>query len=94
MLSTVADDSSDDGPNAAANAIGYAKFYRGSHDAVIYVHDELANVIRDARTLGRFQRVVIITILSGYFLAGFDGTNNLVQLCVHQFRSVSSDARL
>ncbi len=33
-----------DGPNAA-NAIGYAKHYSRSHDAVIRVYDEAGNVI-------------------------------------------------
>jgi hypothetical protein len=28
-----------DGPNAIANAIGYAEFYSRSHDAVIRVYD-------------------------------------------------------
>jgi hypothetical protein len=30
---------------AAANAIGFAKFYSRSHDAVIRVYDEAGNVI-------------------------------------------------
>ncbi|PYK47422.1 MAG: hypothetical protein DME51_13690 [Verrucomicrobia bacterium] len=34
-----------DGPNAAANAIGYAKHYSRSHDAVIRVYDAAGNVI-------------------------------------------------
>jgi hypothetical protein len=46
-----------DGPSAAANAIGYAKFYSRSYDAVIRVYDKADNV-RDARAQGRFQRVV------------------------------------
>jgi hypothetical protein len=29
-----------DGPNAVANAIGYAQHYSRSHDAVIRVYDE------------------------------------------------------
>jgi hypothetical protein len=29
-------------PNAASNAVDYAKFYSRSHDAVIRVYDELA----------------------------------------------------
>jgi hypothetical protein len=33
------------GPNAVSNAIGYAKFYSRSHDAVIRVYDEAGNVI-------------------------------------------------
>jgi tryptophan synthase beta subunit len=32
-------------PNAASNAIGYAKFFSRSHDAVICVFDEAGNVI-------------------------------------------------
>src|SRR6266567_3235607 len=32
-------------PNAASNAIGYAKFFTCSHDAVIRVYDEAGNVI-------------------------------------------------
>ena len=32
-------------PNAIANAIGYAKFYSRSHDAVIRVYDQAGNVI-------------------------------------------------
>jgi len=32
-------------PNAISNAIGYAKFYSRSHDAVIHVYDEAGNVI-------------------------------------------------
>jgi hypothetical protein len=36
-------------PNAIRNAIGFAKFYSRSHDAVIRVYGELGNVIGDAR---------------------------------------------
>ena len=32
-------------PNAITNAIGYAKFFSRSHDAVIRVYDETGNVI-------------------------------------------------
>jgi hypothetical protein len=32
-------------PNAVSNAIGYAKFYSRSHDAVICAYDEAGNVI-------------------------------------------------
>ena len=32
-------------PNAAANAVDYAKFYSRSHDAVIGVYDAAGNVI-------------------------------------------------
>jgi len=31
-------------PNARGNAIGYAKFYSRSHDAVIRVYDEVGNM--------------------------------------------------
>jgi hypothetical protein len=34
------------GPNAIANAIGYAKFRSRSHDAVIRVYNEASNVIQ------------------------------------------------
>jgi hypothetical protein len=45
-------------PNAISNAIGYAKFYSRSHDAVIRVCDKAGNAIRNARARRRFQRVV------------------------------------
>jgi hypothetical protein len=32
-------------PNAISNAVGYAKFYSRSHDAVIHVYDYAGNVI-------------------------------------------------
>jgi len=32
-------------PNAVSNAIGYAKFYSRSHDAVIRIYDAAGNVI-------------------------------------------------
>ncbi|PYK24850.1 MAG: hypothetical protein DME59_11965 [Verrucomicrobia bacterium] len=34
------------GPNAVANAIGYATDYSRSHDAVIRVYDDAGNVIQ------------------------------------------------
>ena len=33
------------GPNAASNAVDYAKFYSRSHDALIRVHDDAGSVI-------------------------------------------------
>jgi len=42
-------------PDAVSNAIGYAKFYSPSHDAVIRVYDEAGNVIE---MHGRVQRAV------------------------------------
>jgi len=35
-------------PNAISNALGYAKFYSRSHDAVIRVYDERWQCDRDA----------------------------------------------
>lgn len=35
-------------PNAASNAVGYAKFYSRSHNAVIRVYDERWQCDRDA----------------------------------------------
>jgi hypothetical protein len=34
------------GPDAVANAIGYAEFYSRSHNAAIRVYDEAGNVIQ------------------------------------------------
>jgi hypothetical protein len=44
------------GPNAASNAVGYAKFSSRAHHAVIRVYDDAGNVM-DARAQGRFSRV-------------------------------------
>jgi hypothetical protein len=44
-----------DGPNAASNAIGYAKSYSRSHDAVIRVYDEAGNVIDTHQHAGDFK---------------------------------------
>jgi len=43
---------------AAANAIGFAKFYSRSHDDVIRVYEAAGKRGRDARTQGRFQRAL------------------------------------
>jgi hypothetical protein len=45
-------------PSAVSNAIGFAKFYARSHDAVIRVYDEAGNVIESHRAQGRVQRTV------------------------------------
>jgi hypothetical protein len=45
-------------PGAIMNAIGYAKFFSRSPDAVIRVYDEAGNVIQTHEHAGRFQRVV------------------------------------
>ena len=42
-------------PNAITNAIGYAKFYSRSHDAVIRVYDEVGNVIEKHEHAGEFK---------------------------------------
>jgi hypothetical protein len=42
-------------PNAASNAIGYAKFYSRSHDAVIRVYDDSGNVIETHENKGEFK---------------------------------------
>ena len=42
-------------PNAIANAIGYAKFLRRPHDAVIRVYDSADNVIQTHEHAGEFK---------------------------------------
>ena len=42
-------------PNAASNAIGYAKFYSRSDDAVIRVYDEAGNMIETHEQIGEFK---------------------------------------
>jgi hypothetical protein len=42
-------------PNAISNAIGYAKFYSRSHDALLRVHGEAGNVIRTHEQAGDFK---------------------------------------
>jgi hypothetical protein len=41
--------------NAISNAIGFAKFYSRSHDAVIRVYDESGNVIETHEHKGDFK---------------------------------------
>src|SRR5881392_3231627 len=43
-------------PNAISNAIGYAKFFSRSHDAVIRVYDEAGSVIETHEHKGDFNR--------------------------------------
>jgi hypothetical protein len=43
------------GPNAVANAIGYAEHRSRSHDAVIRVYDEAGNVIETHEHKGEFK---------------------------------------
>ncbi len=42
-------------PHAITNAIGYAKFYSRSHDAVIRVYDAARNVIETHEHSGDFK---------------------------------------
>jgi hypothetical protein len=44
-----------DQPNAVNNAIGYAKFFSRSHDAVIRVFDEAGHVIDTHEHAGDFK---------------------------------------
>jgi hypothetical protein len=41
--------------DAISNAIGYAKFFSRSHDAVIRVYDEAGNVIATHEHAGDFR---------------------------------------
>jgi hypothetical protein len=42
-------------PNAASNAVGYAKFFSRSHHAVIRVYDEAGDVIETHEQAGEFK---------------------------------------
>ncbi len=42
-------------PDAISNAVGYAKFYSRSHDAVIRVYEEVGNVIETHKQAGDFK---------------------------------------
>jgi hypothetical protein len=44
-----------DGPNAASNAIGYAKQYSRSDNAVIRIYDKGGNVIQTHEHVGDFK---------------------------------------
>ncbi len=46
-------------PNAVSNAMGYAKFYSRSHDAVIRVYDAAGNVIETHEHAGNFKERAI-----------------------------------
>ena len=43
-------------PNAASNAIGYAKFFSRAYDAVIRVYDDAGNVIETHEHAGEFRK--------------------------------------
>jgi hypothetical protein len=47
-----------DGPNAAANAMGYATHRSRSHNAVIRVYDDAGNVIETHEHKGDFEKAV------------------------------------
>ena len=47
-------------PDAISNAIGYAKFYSRSHDAVIRVYDEAGNVIETHEHAGDFKEALSV----------------------------------
>jgi hypothetical protein len=42
-------------PDAISNAVGYAKFFSRSHDAVSRVYDEAGNVIETHEHAGEFK---------------------------------------
>jgi hypothetical protein len=42
-------------PDAITNAVGYARFYSRSHDAVIRVYDEADNVLETHEHAGDFK---------------------------------------
>ena len=42
-------------PDAVSNAIGYARFYSRSHNAVIRVYDETGNVIQTHKHTGNLK---------------------------------------
>jgi hypothetical protein len=42
-------------PDAVSNAIGYAKFFSGSHNAVIRVYHDAGNVIETYEHAGEFR---------------------------------------
>jgi hypothetical protein len=54
-------------PNAISNAIGYAKFYSRSHDAVIRVYDEAGNVIETHEQAGEFKNLPDLSPLQKRF---------------------------
>ena len=43
-------------PNAASNAVDYAKFFSRSHDAVMRVYDKVGNVIDTHEHAGDFKQ--------------------------------------
>ena len=49
------------GPNAVANAVGYAQFYGRSHDAVIRVYDKAGSLIETHAHAGEFREFELRT---------------------------------
>ena len=65
-------------PDAMNNAVGHAKFFSRSHDAVIRVYDEAGNVI-DMHTSRMISRVV--ARLSPFRLTAFNLNNGTIPAC-------------
>src|SRR5437763_12362401 len=57
-------------PNAISNAVGYAKFRSRSHDAVIRIYDEAANVIETHEHAGDFKEPCFTRIASHFPIKG------------------------
>jgi len=56
------------GLNAIRDAIDHAKFYGGSHDAVIRVYDDAGNVIETREHKGDFKKSLVDEVPFGYAL--------------------------
>jgi hypothetical protein len=54
-------------PNGVSNAVGYAKFFSRSHDAVIRVYDEAGNVIETHGHKGEFREPWDFTRITSNF---------------------------
>ena len=61
-------------PNAVSNAIGYAKFFSRSHDAVIRVYDEAGSVIKAHSTRASSKSVFRLAAIhdSATLTAGYN----------------------
>jgi len=44
-------------PDAISNAVGYTRFPSRSHDAVIHVYDDCANVVETHKQAGEFKEL-------------------------------------
>ena len=61
-------------PDAISNAVGYAKFYSRSHDAVIRVYDEAGNVIETHEHAGDFRERYELPLTSGSLSDAFSAS--------------------